>query len=122
MLFPYHDDNPTRTYPILTVALIAANLLVFAWQAALPPEKELTAVAQYGFSPNRLTNLWQGQPGLVQLGEDEQVRLPADAQAVYLSVFTSMFMHGSWAHVLGNMWFLWLFGNNIEDVLGRPRF
>ena len=120
-MFPLHDNNPTVRFPIVTVVLIAINLLVFVWESTLPPKESLMLSIQRGFIPDRLTSLWEGEPGVVQIG-DQQAELPANPQQIYLSLLTCMFLHASWGHVLGNMWFLWLFGNNVEDRIGRIRF
>lgn len=108
-MFPLKDDNPTRTAPVVTIALIAVNALVFFHQLSLPPGSAERFVYQFGSIPAVITGLG---------------RLPADLAAVppLASVLTSMFLHGGWMHLVGNMWFLWIFGNNIEEATGRFRF
>ncbi len=131
-MFPLKDNIPTRRTPVLTIALIAANVLMFF----LFQKARLTLggagvdeanVVEYGAIPYELTNpgkeceligsgelACEGQPGV----EGE-----ASPQApTYLTPFTSMFMHGGFLHIAGNMLFLWIFGNNIEDSMGRVKF
>ncbi len=108
-MIPLHDDNPTTRFPFVTIGLIAASTLVFLWQRTLPPGAAEQAVYSFGMIP------------AVLFGE---ARLSADLVAVpaMLSVLTSMFMHGGWMHLIGNMLYLWIFGNNIEDATGHGRF
>jgi len=108
-MIPLHDDNPTTLTPIVTVALIVACVAVFLWQVGLPPGGFERAVYAYGMIP------------AVLFGERE---LPAELVAIpaTLSVFTSMFLHGGWMHLIGNMLYLWIFGNNVEDAMGHGRF
>ncbi|MGH7256445.1 MAG: rhomboid family intramembrane serine protease [Nitrospirales bacterium] len=108
-MIPLHDDNPTSTTPVLTVALIAACSLVFVYQAALPSQSAEMFVYKFGAIPAVVF-------GLASL-PSELAGLPA-----YTSLVTSMFLHGGWMHLIGNMLYLWIFGNNIEDVMGRSRF
>mgnify|MGYP000420094461 CR=1 FL=1 len=122
MLLPLHDNNPTERVPFVTIGLAVANILIYLAISLQPPEFELRTVVLHGFTPNRLTRLFEGQPGQVRISREQVVTLEPDAPAVLGTLFSCMFLHGSWAHVLGNMWFLWLFGNNIEDRLGPIRF
>jgi len=117
-MFPLHDDNPTRSAPALTIALIAANVLVFLYQISLG--LDFSAFA-YGLVPAELMQ------GADHLYAGRRLGLPPgtgvrNLDPAALTVLTSMFMHGGWLHLIGNMWYLWLFGNNIEDALGRARF
>ena len=119
-MFPYHDENEARRTAYVAYAIIALNILVWlvvqgaGMTLALP-----RSVCDFGLIPGELTGLLPpGTPfpmgeGLVCL---------TDPGRQVLHVFTSMFLHGSWLHLLGNMWFLWLFGNNIEDSMGHGRF
>jgi len=107
-VIPIKDNVPTRTFPIVTVGLIAANALVWFWQVTGTPVEE--DVAHYGYYPCTLA------------GPCDPRVVPPDHLSWYAGVFTSMFMHASWLHIIGNMLFLWIFGNNIEDSLGRVRF
>ena len=108
-MIPLHDDNPTHRFPVLTVALIALCVLVFLWQVSLTPQAAQEAVYGFGMIP------------AVVFGE---AALPASLASVppALSIVTSMFMHGGWMHLIGNMLYLWIFGNNIEDSMGHVRF
>ena len=108
-MIPLHDDNPTQRFPMLTIGLIALCVLVFLWQVTLPPQAAQAAVYSFGMIP------------AVVFGE---AVLTAELAAVppALSVVTSMFMHGGWMHLIGNMLYLWIFGNNIEDSMGHVRF
>jgi membrane associated rhomboid family serine protease len=103
-MIPFRDENPSRRFPIITVLLIAANVLVFLYQQNLPQQGAFI----YGAIPARLTGAG-GPPG------------PA-LDPAWLTLFTAMFMHGSWLHLLGNMLYLWIFGDNVEDLLGSFRF
>lgn len=108
-MFPLKDDNPTTITPIITWLLIALNVVVFFYQVSLGPRGAQLFVYQYGAIPAVVTG---------------QEQLPARVAVVppLLSVFTSMFLHGGWMHLIGNMWFLWIFGNNIEEAMGRLRY
>jgi membrane associated rhomboid family serine protease len=103
-MIPYRDENPSRRFPIITVLLIAANVLVFLYQQNLPQQGAFI----YGAIPARLTG-------------EAMLRGPA-LEPAWLTLFTAMFMHGSWLHLLGNMLYLWIFGDNVEDLLGSFRF
>lgn len=98
-MLPLSDENPTKRFPVVTVLLILANLAVFfAWQIRVGLPK---SVAFAGLVPTELH--------------------PISAEGV-THLFTSMFMHGGIAHLFGNMWFLWIFGDNVEDEIGRIKF
>ncbi|MBI5070172.1 MAG: rhomboid family intramembrane serine protease [Deltaproteobacteria bacterium] len=105
-MIPLRDDLPTSRPPVLTVGLIAANVAVFLWQV-LGVGME-ASVAWGGLVPARLLGL---------VPPPDPAGLPAVA-----TLLSSMFLHGSFAHIGGNMLFLWVFGNNVEDALGRPRY
>ncbi|MFP5505186.1 MAG: rhomboid family intramembrane serine protease [Gammaproteobacteria bacterium] len=107
-MIPLHDDNPTTLTPVLTIGLIAACVLVFFWQLSLGPLQE-RAIYALGVIPAVLF-------GHAQLPESVAIVAPVT------SVFTSMFLHGGWMHLIGNMLYLWIFGNNIEDAMGHVRF
>ena len=119
-MFPYHDENEAQRTPYITMALIAAN--VAAWvlvQGAGSGLPLARSVCNLGLIPGELTGSLP--PGTsFPMGDGVQCLTDPGRQAQNL--VTSMFMHGSWMHLLGNMWFLWLFGNNIEDSMTRPRF
>lgn len=108
-MFPLRDDQPVFSTPFVTYFLIALNLLIFffEWQLGLQSRGALNSlVGQFGVVPRVEIGLLTGTP----------VFSPV---AAMLPIFTSMFLHGSWLHVLGNMWMLWIFGDNIEDYLGH---
>jgi len=107
-MIPLHDDNPTATLPLLTVALIVACVLVFFWQLSLGPQQARIVYA-LGVIPAVLF-------GHLQLPEAIALVTPS------ATVFSSMFLHGGWMHLIGNMLYLWVFGNNIEDAMGHVRF
>ena len=108
-MIPLHDDNPTTIRPIVTIGLIAACVLVFIWQLNLSGQNYARMVYGLGLIP------------AVLLGERP---LPAELAVVApeLSLLTSMFLHGGWLHLIGNMLYLWIFGNNVEDAMGHVRF
>jgi len=106
---PLSDDNPTRRAPFVTWAIIAGCVAVFLWQTSLGPRAGQAIVYALGMIPAVLFG---------------SARLPPELRLVPapLSVLTSMFLHGGWMHLLGNMLYLWIFGNNVEDSMGRGRF
>ena len=119
-MFPYHDENETQRTPYVTMALIALSVL--AWllvQGAGDVLSLARSVCEFGLIPGELTaSLAPGTP----FSMGERLVCLTDPGRQIPNVITSMFLHGSWMHLLGNMWFLWLFGNNIEDSMTRPRF
>jgi membrane associated rhomboid family serine protease len=119
-MFPYHDENQTQRTPYVTLVLIAINvaawLLVQGAGAELPLAR---SVCELGLIPGELTASLS--PG-TRFPMGEGLACLTDPGRQVQNVMTSMFLHGSWMHLLGNMWFLWLFGNNIEDWMTRPRF
>lgn len=98
-MFPIRDVNPRRTSATLTYGLIAVNVAVFVYQLTLSSAELDSFVRDYAVTPRTLL-----------------------AEEAYLTLITSMFMHGGWGHILGNMWFLHIFGDNIEGALGKGRF
>ncbi len=109
-MFPLRDDAPRRGTPFVTIALIVVNVAVFLFQTSLyieSPRAQQAFVETFGAIPARaieaLTGRYPLLPGL-------------------LPVVTSIFLHGGWMHLIGNMWFLWIFGDNIEDELGRVTY
>lgn len=108
-MIPLTDDNPTTITPVVTFGLIGTCVAVFLWQVSLPPVAAQQAVYAYGVIPAVLL-------GGIELPA-ELARIPAE-----LSVLTSMFMHGGWMHLIGNMLYLWIFGDNVEEALGHGRF
>jgi membrane associated rhomboid family serine protease len=120
VFFPVRDDNPTLHASVATLGLIGTNLAAWALVQGLGSEPRLSmSVCQLGAIPGELlgtvapgtaTDLGAGYACVIHAGGD------------WATVVTSMFMHGSWLHLLGNMWFLWLFGDNVEDAMGHVRF
>ncbi len=109
-MFPLKDDNPTRRTPVVTVTLIALNVIVYLWEALLPPDLRQAVVFRFGVVPALLSHA------------DTAALMPPPDLPPVLTLLTSMFLHGGFLHVGGNMLYLWIFGNNIEDVLGHARF
>jgi membrane associated rhomboid family serine protease len=103
-MLPLFDNIPTRRLPVVTYALIAANFLVCLWELGAPAGR----IDHYAFYPCAVSGPCTG------FARDH---IPWAA-----GVLSSMFMHASWVHIIGNMLFLWIFGNNVEDVMGRLRF
>jgi membrane associated rhomboid family serine protease len=108
-MIPLRDDNPSQIRPIVTYLLIGLCVLVFIWQFMLGPEGGQRAVYTLGVIPARLLGHGELDPSLVVVGP-------------WTTVFTSMFMHGGVMHLLGNMLYLWIFGDNVEDSMGHVRF
>lgn len=94
-MIPLRDTQPSSTAPIVTVAIIAINVMVFLYEISLDPYSLNHLIAVRGIIPDRFQ---------------------------YSDLLTSMFMHGGWMHLIGNMWFLWIYGDNVEDVLGHGKF
>ncbi len=119
-MFPYRDENVTLRPPHVTIAIIALNVIVWlVVQGAGASLPLVRSVCNLGLIPGELTGALA--PGTAfQMGEGVVCLTDPGRQSSHL--FTSMFLHGSWMHLLGNMWFLWIFGNNIEDAMGRLRF
>jgi membrane associated rhomboid family serine protease len=123
MIFPIGDDNSDRTSaPIVNYLLIAINVLVFV-------------LLQQGGTNDKFTYAYSTVPAEIRTGEDVRgpqrvevgeergvINLEPTPSPVYITLLTSMFMHGGWMHLLGNMLFLWIFGDNIENAMGRIRY
>ena len=107
-MFPLHDDNPTHSFPLVTILLIAACVLIFLWQQSLGKHAQ-AVVYIFGATPAVLFGYKHLPPEIAFI-------------PTWTTAFTSMFLHGGWMHLLGNMLFLWIFGNNIEDAMGKKRF
>ncbi len=107
MFIPLKDENPTSRFPIITVILIAINCLVFFYQVISPQGPEYY-VLKFGIIPYEITH-WQPA-------------VPVPRIFWPLSLITGMFLHGSLLHLVGNMLYLWIFGNNVEDFLGPVKF
>ncbi len=107
MLIPLYDDNPNERFPVMTVTLIVTNVLVFIYELSLDDVALRQFFYAAGFVPARVTG------GAVP---------PFELWPLPLTFVSSMFLHGGWMHLIGNMWFLWIFGDNVEDRLGALRF
>ncbi|MBI5102771.1 MAG: rhomboid family intramembrane serine protease [Nitrospirae bacterium] len=103
-MIPYKDDNPARTFPFCTVLIIAVNIIIFALQL-LSSRSGQDLAYSFGAVPHNITSFQSGP-----------------VAPVFMTLFTSMFMHGGLLHLGGNLLYLWIFGDNIEDSLGHLRF
>jgi len=134
-VFPLKDNIPTRRTPVLTVAIIVANVVmyIFFQDASLPflsggSEVDQANVIEYGAIPYEITHPGEQcvpvDPQRLECAPEAEVeRAVGESLApTWLTLLTSMFMHGGLLHIAGNMLFLWIFGNNIEDSMGRIRF
>jgi membrane associated rhomboid family serine protease len=120
-VFPIRDDNPHFTTPYATYGLIAVNALVWALVQGFGTEPALSSsVCQLGLVPADLLHTAPAGTSF-PLTPDSVCTLSGDGSSWH-TVITSMFMHGGWMHLIGNMWFLWIFGNNVEDAMGHFRF
>lgn len=107
-MIPLHDDNPTSIMPIVTVSMIFICVAVFFWEISLTGSEQFY-ISALSVIPSTLLS---GK----SLSPDVMVIPPA------ATLFTSMFLHGGWMHLIGNMLYLWIFGNNVEDAMGHARF
>jgi membrane associated rhomboid family serine protease len=94
-MFPIRDTEPSYSRPVVTILIILLNVLVFFYEYSLDPGQRELFIQSYGLVPDRFS---------------------------FANVMTSMFLHGGWMHIIGNMWFLWIFGDNIEDTLGHGKY
>jgi membrane associated rhomboid family serine protease len=108
LFIPIKDDAPTIRKPYLTVTLIVLNSVIFLFSVFQGARVFQFITVKYGFIPYELIHAVELTPEL--------------SASVYLTPFTSMFMHGGWFHLIGNMLFLWIYGNNIEDYFGPIKF
>ena len=119
-MFPYRDENETQRLAIVTGTIILINVLAWLFvQGAGSTAALARSVCDLGLIPGELTGSLA--PG-TQFPMGEGLACATDPGRQLSHVLTHMFLHGSWMHMLGNMWFLWLFGNNVEDSMGRLRF
>lgn len=117
-MIPLRDDNPTTKPPVVTWALIATCTVVFLLQGA--GTEQLDAItAQFAMVPARV---FGASDVVLQLGYGRGLRLPPAAVPEYATLLTCTFLHGSWLHLLGNMWILYIFGDNVEERFGRARY
>jgi membrane associated rhomboid family serine protease len=106
-MIPLKDDTPRFSTPYVTYFLIALNTVIFLYEVAgFGPHARNQLMFQFGIVPARVTGLMSGAPHV-------------SAGTALLPILTSMFLHASWLHLIGNMWVLWIFGDNIEDYLGH---
>src|SRR3954452_14621617 len=119
-MFPYRDDNPTLATPLVTYLIIAANVFVWVAVQGMGVEPTLSrSVCELGLIPGEfLGRIPEGYR--VPLGPSMACVLGEERS--WFTPLTSMFLHGGWFHLIGNMWFLWVFGNNVEDSMGRVRY
>lgn len=108
MFFPLKDENPTYNRPYVTVSLIVINVLVYLYTLPMSQQAFRVFLFKFGLIPYEIVHLSELVP---------EISFP-----VFLTPFTSMFLHGGFMHLLGNMLFLWIFGNNVEDFLGPIKF
>lgn len=106
-MIPLKDENPSQTTPVVTLLLIAVNTLLFFYQVSLGPQ-DRAFVFRFGAIPDELFHQVQSSR--------------STGLALQITVLTSMFLHGGFLHLAGNMLYLWIFGNNVEDVMGHGRF
>jgi membrane associated rhomboid family serine protease len=119
-MFPIKDENPTLRTPVVTVAIIALNLAAWLLIQGAGSEPLLSqSVCKLGLVPGHLFGSL-GAGASIRLGQHTSCELGVFPG--WATILTSMFMHGGWLHLIGNMWFFWIFGNNIEDSTGRLRF
>jgi membrane associated rhomboid family serine protease len=119
-VFPLRDDNPHFLTPIVTYGLIAANVLAWVLLQGFGSEPLLSSsVCRLGLIP---AELLQTAPPGTRFPVGEGIACVISGTPSWFTPLTAMFMHGGWLHLIGNMWFLWIFGNNIEDSMGHVRF
>lgn len=119
-MFPIRDDNPAVLTPYVTYAIVILNTLVWVFVQGLGASPQLSAsICQFGLIPAELLQNLPDQ-ARIALGP-ETYCVPGDSPN-WLTPLTSMFMHGGWLHIIGNMWFMWIFGDNVEDSMGHFRF
>jgi membrane associated rhomboid family serine protease len=108
-MIPIKDTIPRGTYPFVTLSIIVVNVIVFFFELSLPEQYQNAFIYIFGLVPARYSH-----PAWARI-----VGFPLDS---YWPFLTNLFLHGGWLHIIGNMWFLFLFGDNVEDRLGHARF
>jgi membrane associated rhomboid family serine protease len=127
MFFPYKDDNPRVLIPYVTYSIIILNALIFFYQFGLDLIAEQEFTLKFGLIPATFSDLPLSQiidnySYRISQAIGRPVSLNVTPGNPWLTIFTSMFLHGGFAHIIGNMWFLWIFGDNVESTLGHTRF
>lgn len=107
-MIPIKDRNPTLSFPLVTVILIIVNIIVFLYELSLPGHLLKNFLLKYGAIPLEITSF-------IDINPTSPIPLP-------FTMFTAMFLHGGFLHIAGNMLYLWIFGNNVEDNFGKKRF
>jgi membrane associated rhomboid family serine protease len=117
-MFPLYDDNPTEIFPLVTVLIMGTCVAVWLYVqgAGFSAEALTGSVCTWGAIPSEITQRLGGA------GHPAGGGPCPGAGPVWPTLITSMFLHGSWMHLIGNLWFLWIFGNNVEDSMGHGRF
>jgi membrane associated rhomboid family serine protease len=108
MIIPLKDNIPTSTVPIITICLILVNIFIFVWISMLTNSTPVQIVGRFAFIPKEMNMALNARPDLIPYN--------------LFTMFTSMFLHGGVMHIAGNMLYIWIFGNNVEDSIGRGRF
>ena len=106
-MFPLRDTIPSRTFPVVTVLLICLNMFIFFYELSLGSQLDGLFLS-YGVVPVEYSNIFSKTPGQIF--------------GLIIPLFSSLFLHGGWFHAIGNMWYLWIFGDNVEDRLGHLRY
>lgn len=107
-MIPIRDDVPSRTYPVVTIGLIVTNVIIFLMEISMGSSGLQRFAYDHGLIPVYVTAFAQG--------------VDVSAGQAFFPFLSSIFLHGGWLHLIGNMWFLWIFGDNVEDRLGHTRF
>ncbi len=119
-MFPIRDDNPHYLTPYATYTIVALNVFAWIFVQGLGSEPSISlSVCQLGLLPGELL---QTVPAGVSIQVGPNMLCQITDSSSWLSVISHMFLHGGWMHIIGNMWFLWIFGNNVEDSMGHMRF
>ncbi len=118
-MFPIRDDNPTLRTPVITIAIIVLNCAAWVLLQGAGTDSALSrSVCELGLIPGEITQT--ATQSAIRISEHSFCKLEDVPR--WQTLVSSMFMHGGWLHLIGNMWFLWIFGNNVEDSMGRGRF
>ncbi len=119
-MFPIRDEDPRILTPFATYLVVAVNLAAWLLVQGMGSEQALTrSVCEYGLIPAEILRL---APTGTEVSLGGSYTCVLGAGPVWLTPVTSMFLHGGWLHIIGNLWFLWVFGNNVEDAMGHARF